>query len=147
MRCHLARSASGARATSFVSSGGVSDVTKAQPVRPTEPEIRVVRTLADGAEFDLFIPADLACLDGHFPHMPIVPGVAMIDWAVKLAARHLNFPIDSAQAFVVKFRRIAIPNMVVTLSLRHTGPWRRLNFQYNSGVDILRVGAVTSNGS
>ena len=121
-------------------------MTKAQPVRPTEPEIRVVRTLADGAEFDLFIPTDLAYLDGHFPHMPIVPGVALIDWAVKLAARHLNFPIDSAQAFRVKFRRIAVPNMVVTLSLRHTGPWRRINFQYSSGAEILTVGSITING-
>jgi len=120
-------------------------VTKAQPVRPTEPEIRVVRTLADGAEFDLFIPPDLAYLDGHFPYMPIVPGVALIDWAVKLAARHLKFPIDSAQAFRVKFRRIAIPNTVVTLSLRHTAPWRRLNFQYSSGVEILSAGSIIMN--
>src|SRR5215471_1598993 len=146
MRCHLARSASAARATSFIFSGE-SDLTNAQHARPTEPEIRVVRMLADGAEFDLFIPPDLAYLDGHFPQMSIVPGVALIDWAVKLAARHLNFPIDSAQAFKVKFRRIAIPNTVVTLSLRHAGPWRRLNFQYNSGVDILSVGSVTINGS
>src|SRR5262252_845485 len=123
-----------------------TDLTNAQPVRPTEPEIRVVRTPADGAEFDLFIPRDLAYLDGHFPHMPIVPGVALIDWAVKLAARHLNFPIDSAQAFRVKFRRIAIPNTVVTLSLRHTGSWRRLNFQYSSGVEILSAGSITING-
>jgi len=114
--------------------------------RPTEPEIRVVRALADGAEFDLFLPADLACFDGHFPRMPIVPGVAQIDWAVKLAARHLNFPIDSAQAFRVKFRRVAFPNTVVTLSLRHTGPWRRLNFQYSSGVEVLSSGSITVNG-
>src|SRR5262249_6400780 len=121
-----------------------SDLTNAQPTRPTEPEIRVVRMLADGAELDLFIPPDLAYLDGHFPHMPIVPGVALIDWAVKLAARHLNFPIDSAQAFKVKFRRIVVPNTIVTLSLRHAGTWRRLNFKYNSGVDVLSVGSITA---
>jgi acyl-coenzyme A synthetase/AMP-(fatty) acid ligase len=122
-----------------------SDLTNTQPVRPTEPEIRVVRTLTDGAEFDLFISADLAYFDGHFPQKPIVPGVALIDWAVKLAARHLNFPIESAQAFRVKFSRIASPNTTVTLSLRHTGPWRRLNFQYSSGTEILSVGSITVN--
>jgi acyl-coenzyme A synthetase/AMP-(fatty) acid ligase len=123
-----------------------SKASNAVPARPTEPEIRVVRALADGAEFDLFISADLACFDGHFPRMPIVPGVAQIDWAVKLAARHLNFPIDSAQAFRVKFRRVAFPNTVVTLSLRHTGPWRRLNFQYSSGAEVLSSGSITVNG-
>jgi len=122
-----------------------SDLANTQSVRPTEPEIRVVRTLADGAEFNLFIPADLAYVDGHFPHIPIVPGVALIDWAVKLAARHLNFPIDSAQAFRVKFSRIAIPNTTVTLSLRHTGPWRRLNFQYSLGMEVLSAGSITIN--
>jgi len=123
-----------------------SGLTKTQPVRPTEPEIRAIRPVADGVDFDLFISADLACLDGHFPQMAIVPGVALIDWAVKLAARHLNFPIDSAQAFRVKFRRIAIPNTVVTLSLRHIGLWRRLNFQYSSGVEVLSVGSITIDG-
>ena len=127
------------RANDITSLFSGSDLTNTQPVRPTEPEIRVVRPLADGAEFDLFISANLACLDGHFPQMPIVPGVALIDWAVKFAARHLDFPIDSAQAFKVKFRRITIPNTVVTLSLRHTGPWRRLNFQYSLGVEILSI--------
>ena len=102
--------------------------------------------LAGGAEFDLFIPPDLAYLDGHFPQIPIVPGVALIDWAVKLAVRHLNFPIDSAHTLRVKFRRITIPNTVVTLSLLHAGPWRRLSFQYNSGVEILSVGSITMNG-
>ncbi len=134
------------RASDILRLFGGSDVTSTQPVRPTEPEIRVVRTLADGAEFNLFIPADLAYVDGHFPQVPIVPGVALIDWAVKLAARHLNFPIESAQAFRVKFSRIAIPNTTVTLSLRHTGPWRRLNFQYSMGMEVLSAGSITMNG-
>jgi acyl-coenzyme A synthetase/AMP-(fatty) acid ligase len=116
------------------------------PIRPTEPEIRAIRPLADGAELDLFISPNIACLEGHFPQMPIVPGVAQIDWAVKFAERHLNFPIESAQAFQVKFRRVTIPNTVVTLSLRHTGPWRRINFQYSLGAEILSLGSITVNG-
>jgi acyl-coenzyme A synthetase/AMP-(fatty) acid ligase len=134
------------RATDIVRLFTESNAANALPARPTEPEIRVVRPLVDGAEFDLFISADLACFDGHFPRMPIVPGVVQIDWAVKLAARHLNFPIDSAQVFRVKFRRVTFPNTVVTLSLRHTGPWRRLNFQYSSGVEVLSSGSITVNG-
>jgi acyl-coenzyme A synthetase/AMP-(fatty) acid ligase len=134
------------RATDIIRLFGESGPSNAAPARPTEPEIRDVRPLADGAEFDLFISTDLACFDGHFPGMPIVPGVVQIDWAIKLAARHLNFPIDSAQAFRVKFRRVTFPNTVVTLSLRHTGPWRRLNFQYSSGAEVLSSGSITVNG-
>jgi acyl-coenzyme A synthetase/AMP-(fatty) acid ligase len=116
-------------------------------IPPTEPEICAVRPLADGVELDLFISPGIDCLNGHFPSMPIVPGVAQIDWAVKLAARRLNFPIESAQFFRVKFRRVMTPNTFVTLSLRHTGPLKRLNFQYNLGEEVMSVGSVTVNGS
>jgi hypothetical protein len=119
-----------------------NDLPATPPIQPTEPEIRAVRPLADGVELDLFISPDIACLEGHFPHMPIVPGVAQIDWAIKLARRHLKFPIDSAQAFRVKFRRVAFPDTVVTLSLRHTGPWTRLNFQYSLGAEVLSLGSI-----
>jgi acyl-coenzyme A synthetase/AMP-(fatty) acid ligase len=114
-------------------------------VRPTEPEVRAVRPLADGVELDFFISPDIAYLEGHFPRMPIVPGVAQIDWVVKLAQRHLECPIGSAQAFRVKFRRLTIPDMVVTLTLRYTGPWNRLDFQYSSGAEVLSLGSIRMN--
>lgn len=123
-----------------------SDRTGTAPARPTDPELRAVRPLADGAEFDLFISPDLAYLDGHFPDMPIVPGVALIDWAVKLAVQHLNFPVETAQAFRVKFQRVIVPNSVVTLSLRGAVPWSRLNFQYSLGSEILSQGSIPVDG-
>lgn len=113
--------------------------------RPTEPEIRAIRPLANGAEFDLFIPPEIAYIDGHFPGRPIVPGVAQIDWVVKLAMRHLNSPIETAQEFRVKFRRLTVPNTVVTLSLHQTVPSRRLDFQYSLGMEVLTLGTITIN--
>ena len=135
------------RASDIASLFGENDLMVSAPICPTEPEIRAVRPLADGAEFDLFISPDIACLDGHFPRMPIVPGVAQIDWAVKLGARHLNLPIESARAFRVKFRRVAVPNTVVTLSLRRTEPLSWLNFKYSLGGEILSSGSITVDGA
>jgi acyl-coenzyme A synthetase/AMP-(fatty) acid ligase len=114
----------------------------ALPIRPTEPEVRAVRSLTEGIELDLFISPDIACLEGHFPQVPIVPGVAQIDWAVKLAQRHLNCPIESAQTFRVKFRRPTVPNTIVVLALRHDGPWNRLNFEYSLGSEVLSRGSI-----
>lgn len=110
--------------------------------RPTEPETRAVRPLADGVELDLFIPHDLAQLDGHFPGMPIVPGVAQIDWAVTLADRHLNAGIGAAQDFQVKFRRVTVPGTLVTLSLRGNTARRRLTFAYRCGDETLSSGTI-----
>src|ERR1700730_4079147 len=90
----------------------------AQKPPPHGPEIGPVRRRADGADFALFIPSDLAYVEGHFPNAPIVPGVALIHWAVKFAARHLDFPLETAQAFQVKFRRVTLPGIPVSVSLR-----------------------------
>jgi hypothetical protein len=119
-----------------------NDLSGAVPVRPTEPEVRAVRSLTGGIELDLFISPNIACLEGHFPQMPIVPGVAQIDWAVKLARRHLNCPIDSAQAFRVKFRRPTVPNTLVVLALRYDWPLNRLNFEYSLGNEVLSRGSI-----
>ncbi|CAO3449822.1 hypothetical protein [Azospirillum argentinense] len=114
--------------------------------RPTAPDVRAVRPLADGVELDLFIPGDLAQLDGHFPGMPIVPGVAQIDWAVTFANTHLGLGIEAAQAFQVKFRRVTVPDTLVTLALRHAPARRRLTFEYRCGDETLSSGSIGVEG-
>ena len=40
---------------------------------------------AASLHLQLLISADLACFAGHFPSIAIVPGVAQVDWVVRLA--------------------------------------------------------------
>lgn len=114
--------------------------------RPTAPDVRAVRPLANGVELDLFIPGDLAQLDGHFPGMPIVPGVAQIDWAVMFANTHLGLGIKAAQSLQVKFRRVTVPDTLVTLALRHAPARRRLTFEYRCGDETLSSGSIGVEG-
>ncbi|OYD81615.1 AMP-binding protein [Azospirillum brasilense] len=114
--------------------------------RPTAPDVRALRPLADGVELDLFIPGDLAQLDGHFPGMPIVPGVAQIDWAVMFANTHLGLGIEAAQSLQVKFRRVTVPDTLVTLTLRHAPARRRLTFEYRCGDETLSSGSIGVEG-
>ncbi|WP_188263073.1 AMP-binding protein [Azospirillum tabaci] len=114
--------------------------------RPTVPDVCAVRPLADGVELDLFIPGDLAQLDGHFPGMPIVPGVAQIDWAVMFANTHLGLGIEAAQSLQVKFRRVTVPDTLVTLALRHAPARRRLTFEYRCGDETLSSGSIGVEG-
>lgn len=114
--------------------------------RSTAPDVRAVRSLADGVELDLFIPGNLVQLDGHFPGMPIVPGVAQIDWAVMFANTHLGLGIEAAQALQVKFRRVTVPDTLVTLALRHAPARRRLSFEYRCGDETLSSGSIGVEG-
>lgn len=108
--------------------------------RVTEPEVRATRPIEDGVELDLFIPSTLAQLEGHFPGLPIVPGVAQIDWVVKLAARHLNLPIEVARSFQIKFRRVTTANIMVTLTLRHRVSRQQIVFEYRAGDTVMTSG-------
>ncbi len=107
-----------------------------------EPETRAVRRVEDGADIDLFISPEVVYFNGHFPGFPIVPAVAQIDWAVRMAARHLGLAIASATEFQVKFRKPMLPGARVTLSLRRAGPDSRFKFAYSDGLEVLSSGTI-----
>jgi acyl-coenzyme A synthetase/AMP-(fatty) acid ligase/3-hydroxymyristoyl/3-hydroxydecanoyl-(acyl carrier protein) dehydratase len=48
------------------------------------------------------VPHDLACLPGHFPDQPVVPGVLQLDWAMGLAAQLLEHPIEIRELSALK---------------------------------------------
>jgi acyl-coenzyme A synthetase/AMP-(fatty) acid ligase/3-hydroxymyristoyl/3-hydroxydecanoyl-(acyl carrier protein) dehydratase len=112
------------------------------PQKPTMPEVRAVRAGTDGVELDLAVPEDLAYLEGHFPGLPIVPGVVLIDWVIELAARHLALPVEVAQTFAAKFRHVIRPGELVTLSLRYGVARRNLDFAYRNDSQPLATGTI-----
>ena len=111
--------------------------------RPREPDLHAVRRGEGWVELDLFNRPDLLQLDGHFPAMAIVPGVAQLDWAVKMAARFLDLTLPVATNFQVKFHRLTLPRTTVTLRLEHDAERRRLQFEYRRpDQQVLTSGSV-----
>jgi AMP-binding enzyme len=109
---------------------------------PKNPEVKALRQIEGGVELDLFLPATLLALRGHFKDMPIVPGVALIDWVVGYAAEHLEAPSDAGQAFQIKFRRVITAPSRVTLILLNQPRLRRIQFEYRQGDNVLSSGAL-----
>jgi acyl-CoA synthetase (AMP-forming)/AMP-acid ligase II/3-hydroxymyristoyl/3-hydroxydecanoyl-(acyl carrier protein) dehydratase len=111
--------------------------------RPQEPDLQQVRHGDGWVELELFNRPDLLQLDGHFPGMAIVPGVAQVDWAVKMGARFLNLPLAAATSFQVKFHRLTLPRTVVTLRLEHDRARNRLQFAYRKpDQQLLTSGSI-----
>ena len=108
---------------------------------PIEPRVLARRQTPDGVELDLRIAADLAPLRGHFPGLPIVPGVCLLDWAVRSAVRHLGLLEAGAPRFQVKFRHVLQPGIDVTLVLRPR-PDGGVRFEYRHAAAIYATGTI-----
>jgi 3-hydroxymyristoyl/3-hydroxydecanoyl-(acyl carrier protein) dehydratase len=96
------------------------------------PEILSERSHGGGVEIELRVPADLACLSGHFPGMPILPGVVQLDWSVRLARPRLTPRGEFAGAENLKFVSIVWPRAELTLALELAAE-TRVGFRYFQG--------------
>jgi acyl-coenzyme A synthetase/AMP-(fatty) acid ligase/3-hydroxymyristoyl/3-hydroxydecanoyl-(acyl carrier protein) dehydratase len=99
----------------------------------------------DTLHYELRVPPTLVHFAGHFPGLPILPGVVQVDWAVRLAAE--NLPAVRAVASIdrLKFMAPVPPGAVLALTLTHDAARRRVQFAYRldgrecaSGVIVYR---------
>jgi 3-hydroxymyristoyl/3-hydroxydecanoyl-(acyl carrier protein) dehydratase len=108
----------------------------------SSPLVEAIERQGDSALLcRLLVPHDLAIFSGHFPAMPIVPGVMQIGWAVDLARAHLGAHGRFKGIRTAKFRRIVRPGMQLELALDLRRKAGLLHFDYR-----LRGSTVTSGG-
>ena len=98
----------------------------------------------DDASFTLAVGPDLPAFQGHFPGDPVVPGVVLVDWAVRLGRD--AFPGLGAFAGLdqVKFLEPVRPGCEVelVLALDRGGAGTRLRFHYLAGAGRKASGVV-----
>lgn len=110
------------------------------------PEIQSFERRPDGLHLQFVLPADLEYFDGHFPGVPLLPGVVQIGWAVELARRHLasDGPLGRFRGLTnVKFMRVLQPGARVRLRLRAERERHELEFEYSEGEVSCSVGRVS----
>jgi len=105
------------------------------------PEICATERSEHGVRLRLIVPADLIYFDGHFPEVPLLPGVVQISWAIELARKHIPATGTFKALSAVKFTRVIQPGSTVWLALEFTPAKRQLDFVYELD------GRVCSNGS
>lgn len=90
----------------------------------------------------LALPRDAAVFHGHFPTMPVLPGVVQIDWAMRLACRCFGLTQPVADDFQVKFSRVIEPDMKLVLSLALDPIQHRLSFEYRVDDQVMSSGRI-----
>lgn len=90
----------------------------------------------------LQVPPDLAHFTGHFPSTPILPGVAQIDWALRLARELLDLPVRFAGMEVLKFQQLIRPGDRLALNLRFDAERGKLYFAFRQGEAACSSGRI-----
>jgi 3-hydroxyacyl-[acyl-carrier-protein] dehydratase len=96
--------------------------------------------VADIPVATLIVPRDHAIFTGHFPGMPLVPGVMLLEWALREAARALARAPADLRIRESKFQGPLRPEEQAELFLSGDAP--RLSFRICRGADLLASGVL-----
>jgi AraC-like DNA-binding protein len=97
------------------------------------PEPRWLLRSPTEAQVELEIDADLEWFEGHFPHAAVLPGVALLDWALQLGCSAFGVAGRCRRMGGLKFQRIVQPGAVLSLHLEWQPERSALGFRYSSG--------------
>ena len=84
------------------------------------------------ARLTLDVQADLAGFEGHFPQAPVLPGVALLDWAVRLGRECFPLPDGFQRMETVKFHHLVRPGTTLQLELDWQAQAGQLGFRFVS---------------
>ncbi len=110
------------------------------------PEILGERAGEGRVELELRVPPDLEYFAGHFPGMPILPGVVQIDWSIRLGRERLPVRGGFVAAEQLKFLSIVRPAAHLTLTLELNAEKTKMNFSYAGKERKYSSGALVFGG-
>ena len=90
----------------------------------------------------LRIAADHPAFDGHFPDMPIVPGVVLLDEALFAIAAALQVRLEHCRLAQVKFRSVVRPGQELALQFESPTPGT-VRFRIDTGDVAVAEGVVS----
>ncbi|QSN63125.1 AMP-binding protein [Caballeronia sp. M1242] len=96
----------------------------------------------DTLRYELRVPPSLDHFAGHFPGLPILPGVVQVDWAIRLASEHIAAARAMESVDRLKFMAPVPPGAVLELRLAHDATRRRVQFAYRMNGRECASGAI-----
>ncbi|HTD28362.1 MAG TPA: AMP-binding protein [Xanthomonadaceae bacterium] len=110
---------------------------------------RLIRPLPDwqeqsasAAKLQLAISSELAVFDGHFPNTPVLPGVALVDWAIEYGRMAFAMSMPFLRMEALKFQQLVRPDMQLQLDLGWRVETGTLSFSFRSTQGIHASGRI-----
>jgi len=118
----------------------------------TAPPILLPEVLGEQSEnaealLQLRIPEGLAYFSGHFPAVPIVPGVVQIGWAVHFARHCFGLAHPFRQLEAVKFKELMLPGQTPELHLQYAAEAARVRFCFRAASVEYSSGRIYFHGN
>lgn len=85
---------------------------------PRHPSACLLMHNEHEAHLRLDVPSDIPYFDGHFPSAPVLPGLAQVDWALRLGRELFDLPPDFISMENLKFQKILQPGCRPVLMLK-----------------------------
>jgi acyl-coenzyme A synthetase/AMP-(fatty) acid ligase len=110
--------------------------------RPLLPEPEWELREATTARARLDVQAELAAFEGHFPGATILPGVAMLDWAVRLGRIAFGINGRFLRMEAVKFMHLVRPGAQLDVSLDWHPETGVLGYKFQSDTGVHASGRL-----
>jgi 3-hydroxymyristoyl/3-hydroxydecanoyl-(acyl carrier protein) dehydratase len=107
-----------------------------------KPHIISLTQDADKIFMQLRVPRELGYFEGHFPEVPILPGIVQIDWAIQFAAQHFSVTAPVRRVKGLKFQQVIYPAQLLELELAYEPANKKLAFRYSSENSKHSAGAI-----
>jgi 3-hydroxymyristoyl/3-hydroxydecanoyl-(acyl carrier protein) dehydratase len=111
--------------------------------------IRNMRTTSDGTlRAEVTFPPDSPWFHGHFPELPILPGVALVAAAIETIRQGNGIPdknVGVLRLTRVRFKQIVAPNIPLEVTVIPDTDNLRFRYRINSATGTVCVGIVDTN--
>jgi len=125
------------------SQGKTSQRLLAELFRMSLPPTKSLQRSNDSAKMEMAISKDLIVFDGHFSqHAAVVPGVALIDWAIRHGRSLFSFDHRFSRIEALKFQQVIRPDSNVNLDLEWNASKGILMFRYESSLGTHANGRI-----
>jgi acyl-CoA synthetase (AMP-forming)/AMP-acid ligase II len=113
-----------------------------QPAGLTGPALHVLAASSTEIQAELYVSPHLPVFDGHFRDIPVLPGVAQLDWAAMFGQRLFGIATPFTRAEALKFHRVYQPGPLLSLSMTWNAERRLLVFRYDSSTASHSSGRI-----
>ena len=122
--------------------GKTSERRLAELFRPHMPEPQWRERTPTQARLALDVVPELAAFEGHFPQAAVLPGVALIDWAVRLGREAFGLRGGLQRMEAVKFQHLVRPGVHLQVDLDWTPATAQLGFRFTSDHGVHASGRL-----